>query len=117
MLGVGFKHFLIFTTNPGKIIQFDLRIFFRWVGENPPKPHGISPPSFASQSSKMPGFFQEASGFGVFFARFFRHPPKKMVGLVRESPQNAGWKFAVIYPKCLVAEVVFFFLTMEDFGP
>ena len=31
-----FQMFFIFT--PGKMIQFDLRIFFRWVGTRPPPP-------------------------------------------------------------------------------
>ena len=28
--------FCIFIPNPGEMIQFDLRIFFKWVGEKPP---------------------------------------------------------------------------------
>ena len=28
--------FLIFAPIPGEMIQFDLRIFFRWIGEKPP---------------------------------------------------------------------------------
>ena len=32
LLGGGFKHFFIFTLIPGEDFQFDLRIFFRWVG-------------------------------------------------------------------------------------
>ena len=39
-LGGGFKYFL-FSPLPGEMIQFDLRIFFRWVGSKPP-------PSFKS---------------------------------------------------------------------
>ena len=32
-LGGGFKYVFIFTPIPGKkMIQFDLRIFFKWVG-------------------------------------------------------------------------------------
>ena len=30
-LGRGFKHFL-FLPLPGEMIQFDLRIFFKWIG-------------------------------------------------------------------------------------
>ncbi len=32
----GFKHFFCLTPIPGEMIQFDLRIFFKWVGEKPP---------------------------------------------------------------------------------
>ena len=31
-----FHIFLIFTPNLGEMIQFDLRILFKWVGEKPP---------------------------------------------------------------------------------
>ena len=30
-----FQILFIFTPIPGEMIQFDLRIFFRWVGEKP----------------------------------------------------------------------------------
>ena len=33
--GGGFKYFL-FSPLPGEMIQFGLRIFFKWVGEKPP---------------------------------------------------------------------------------
>jgi len=36
VLGGGLKHLFMFTPIPGEMIQFDLRIFFRWVGEKPP---------------------------------------------------------------------------------
>ena len=35
-LGGVFKSFLFVTPKIGEMIQFDLRIFFRWVGEKPP---------------------------------------------------------------------------------
>ena len=35
-LGVGFKYFFVFTPIWGFMIQFDLRIFIKWVGEKPP---------------------------------------------------------------------------------
>ena len=35
-LGWWFHIFLIFTPNLGEMIQFDLRILFKWVGEKPP---------------------------------------------------------------------------------
>ena len=39
--GWWFQRFLIFTPIWGKIsTHFDLRIFFRWVGEKPPTSHG-----------------------------------------------------------------------------
>ena len=34
MLGGGFKHFLFSPRNPGKMIQFDVHIFFKWVETN-----------------------------------------------------------------------------------
>ena len=36
LLAGGFKYFFLFTPKIGEMIQFDLRIFFRWLGEKPP---------------------------------------------------------------------------------
>ena len=35
-LGGGFKYVFMFTPKIGEIIQFDLRIFLKWVGEKTP---------------------------------------------------------------------------------
>ena len=40
-LGVGCTFFFIFTPIPGEMIQFDLRIFFKWVGEKPPTRYSV----------------------------------------------------------------------------
>ena len=32
-LGGALKHVLLFTPIPGEMIQFDLRMFFKWVGK------------------------------------------------------------------------------------
>ena len=36
LLADGFKYLFLFTPKIGEMIQFDLRIFFRWLGEKPP---------------------------------------------------------------------------------
>ena len=50
ILAGGFKHFFIFTLKIGEDFQFDLRIFFRWVGKKPPTKNSVtaafSPPDW-----------------------------------------------------------------------
>lgn len=58
------------------------------------------------------GFFQEASEGGVIFLRRFVRHPKEMVGLVRESPQNAVGNI-VICPNVWLLKLLFG-KTMED---
>ena len=43
MLGGGFKHFLFSPRNPGKMIQFDVHIFFKWGWNQPPTRCSLKP--------------------------------------------------------------------------
>ena len=70
------KYFFKCSPYLGEMIQFDLRIFFNWVGKN----H-----RFAKQASHDRNRKPVASGYGPFFAMF-------LCGSWFQTPHNSTWE-------------------------